>query len=162
MTGHDAIQPMLPLYAAGALDEAEGGRVAEHVRTCEMCRRELADWNLYLQALPEMPPFQAPAGLVEHTRARMIEQSRASAAARRSEAVLLGALTVFGWIVSVAAWTLVRVLARGSLQVFGANLAAGMNWYLVSTAMVWMTAAAAAAVLAKQIEARRVYEPASR
>jgi anti-sigma factor RsiW len=160
MTEHESIQAMLALTAADALDPGELRRVQQHADGCEICRRELQTWSLYAQGLPKLPQPIAPDGLMERTRARVIEQ-RAASAARRHENRVLAALVVFGWAASLTTWTVVRVLTGGSLYVFGANLVSGVTWSLLSTALVWMTAAVAAAMLGRRNELRRLYEPVS-
>ncbi len=68
------------------------------------------------------------------------------------ENLVLAALVVFGWAASLTTWTVVRVLTRGELYVLGANLVSGVTWSLLSTALVWMTAAVAAAMLGRRSE----------
>ncbi len=151
MTEHESIQAMLVLIAADALDPGELRRVQQHADVCETCRRELQTWSLYAQGLPKLPQPMVPDGLMERTRALVIEQHAASAA-RRHENRMLAALVVFGWAASLTTWTVVRVLTRGELYVLGANLVSGVTWSLLSTALVWMTAAVAAAMLGRRSE----------
>ena len=160
MTEHESIHSMLALYAADALDPAESRRVEQHAASCEMCARELLAWGSFAAALPQLPQPVPPADLIERTQVRILEQRRASAA-RRREGLLLAALVVFGWIASFTTWNLVRMFTGGVLEVLGANLVGGVTWSLVSTVFVWMTAAAAAAMLGKRNEWRRNYEPVS-
>ena len=160
MTEHESIQAMLALTAADALDPGELRRVQQHAAGCEICRRELQAWSLYAQGLPKLPQPITPDGLMERTRARIIEQ-RAASAARRHENLVLAALVVFGWGASLTTWTVVRVLTGGSLYLFGANLVSGVTWSLLSTAVVWMTAAVAAAMLGRRMEFKEAYEPVS-
>jgi hypothetical protein len=160
MTEHESIQAMLALTAADALDPGELRRVQQHAGSCEICRGELHAWSIYARGLPKLPQPVAPEGLLERTRARIIEQ-REAAAARRHENVMLAGLVVFGWAASLTTWTLVRVLIGGTLDVLGVNLLSGVSWTLLSTVFVWMTAAAAAAMLGRSNEHRRLYEPVS-
>jgi anti-sigma factor RsiW len=160
MTEHESIQRMLALYAADALDPGQRRSVEQHAGSCEICRRELLAWGFYARGLELLPQPMAPEGLMEHTRARIMEQRKASAA-RGRENVTLASLVVFGWAASLATWALIRVLTGGNLQVLGANLASGVTWSLVSTVFAWMTAAAAAAMLGRRNELRRLYEPVS-
>jgi hypothetical protein len=160
MTEHESIQAMLALTAADAVEPAELRRVQQHADGCEICRRELHAWSLYAHGLPKLPQPIAPDSLMERTRARVIEQREASAA-RRRETRVLAALVVFGWAASLTTWTVVRVLTGGELYVLGANLVSGVTWSLLSTALVWMTAAVAAAMLGRRSESRRLYGPVS-
>jgi hypothetical protein len=160
MTEHESIQAMLALHAADALDPGELKRVEQHAAGCESCRRELVAWGFYARGLPHLPQPIAPAGLMERTRARIVEQREAAAAQRRDN-VMLAALVVFGWAASLTTWTVLRVLTGGTLRILGANLMDGVSWSLVSTMFVWMTAAAAAAMLGKRNGVRSLYEPVS-
>jgi anti-sigma-K factor RskA len=60
---HDEVQTLLPGYALHALDDYEYQLVDEHVRVCERCRRELADFQGVVLAIgaalrPETPPHR--------------------------------------------------------------------------------------------------------
>lgn len=154
MMEHQSIHAMLPLAAAEALDPADMQRVEQHAAVCDVCRQELQSWGFYARGVAELPPVNAPLGLLERTRARIVEQ-RELAAARRRTAILLAGLVVFLWSMSVATWMLARILAGGALQVNGVNLLNGMVWSVLSTALVWMTAVAAAAMLGKNSELAR-------
>src|SRR5580704_9577744 len=109
MTEHESIQRMLALYAADALDPGQRRSVEQHAGSCEICRRELLAWGFYARGLELRPQPMAPEGLMEHTRARIMEQRKASAA-RGRENVTLASLVVFGWAASLATWALIRVL----------------------------------------------------
>ena len=160
MTEHESIRAMLALTAADALDPGELRRVQQHAGSCEICRREIHAWSLRVQGLQKLPQPIVPEDLLERTRARIMEQ-REAAAARRDESGMLAVLVVFGWAASLATWTVVRILTGGTLQVFGANLVSGVTWPLMSTVLVWMTAAAAAMMLGKRNQLRRSYEQVS-
>ncbi len=53
--GHQAMQDMLPWYAAGSLQESEAARVQEHLRSCSACRRDLAWQRKLLETEPPLP-----------------------------------------------------------------------------------------------------------
>lgn len=50
----------LPEYASGALAPEEGARVREHLRRCETCRVELAEWELLAEAARGVVGRSAP------------------------------------------------------------------------------------------------------
>jgi len=154
MSEHESVRQVLPLAAAGSLGPDEVRRVEEHVRTCELCRTDLETWSLYAQGLRKLPQPSASAGLMERTRARII-QEQAVAAGRRRHAWLLGALAAFGWTISLAVWVVARALTGGVFTVMGVNLVNGLAWSLVSTVLAWTTAAAAAIMLGRGREMRR-------
>lgn len=154
MSEHESVRAMLPLAAAGLLGPDELRRVEQHARTCEACRKDQETWSVYAQGLRKLPQPSAPAGLMERTRARII-QEHAVAAGRRRHAWLLGALVVFGWTSSLAFWVVARALTGGVLTVMGVNLVSGVAWSLGSTLLAWTTAAAAAIMLGRGREMRR-------
>lgn len=68
--GHDRHRTMLGAYALGALDEAERGQVAAHLRQCEACRTELARLVVAAEAL-KAGNEKAPVELWERIFARL-------------------------------------------------------------------------------------------
>ena len=155
MNEHESIRAMLALAAAGALDPAESMRVERHAKACEDCRRELDIWSTYAHGLRQLPQPLAPTDLTERTRA-LILGKRAVAAGRRWNDLMLGALAVFGWAIGLTFWILVRVFTGGVVSVLGINLVNGLTWSLLSTVLVWMTAAAAAMMLERSRQMRRI------
>jgi anti-sigma factor RsiW len=154
MSEHESVRAMLQLAAAGLLGPDELRRVEQHARTCELCRTDLETWSAYAQGLRKLPQPSAPAGLMERTRARII-QEHAAAAGRRRHAWLLGALVAFGWTGSLVFWVVARALTGGVFTVMGVNLVNGVGWSLSSTVLAWTTAAAAAMMLGRGREKRR-------
>ncbi len=145
MTEHESVREMLALAAAGVLDAGEVRRIEQHARMCEACRAELEAWAAYTQGLRRLPQPPAPEGLLERTSARIL-QERTAAADHRHQALLLGALAIFGWMSSLAFWVLVRETTGGVLN--------GWAWWSASTALSWATAGTAALVLGRR-EMRR-------
>jgi len=87
--------------------------------------------------------------LTERTRARVL-QERAAAADRRWNDLMLGALALFAWTVGLSFWFLLRIFTGGELVIMGANLVRLGAWSVLSTILVWLTAAAAALALGKR------------
>ena len=154
MNEHESVRAMLALASAGLLGPDELRRVEQHARTCELCRSDLETWSLYAQGLRKLPQPSAPAGLMERTRARIIQQ-HAVAAGRRRQAWLLGALAAFGWTSSLAFWVVARAVTGGVFTVMGVNLVNGVAWSLGSAVLTWTTVAAAAMMLGRGREMRR-------
>jgi anti-sigma factor RsiW len=154
MTEHESIRAMLALAAAGVLGPEEGRRVEQHAQECELCRRDLETWSSYAQGLRKLPQPSAPEGLALRTQARVLRE-HAEAAGRRRHELFLGALAIFGWAAGLVFWILARAVTGGSLNLLGANLISGLTWSLVSTVLVWMTAATAALMLGRRGEMRR-------
>ncbi len=154
MSEHESSQAMLALLAADALGPEEVIRVKRHADGCEMCRRELDAWGVYARGLSALPQPVIPAGLLERTRLRMTEHRELSAA-RREDNWMLAALVAFGWAASLTTWILIRTLTGGALSLLGVNLVNVVNWMLLSTVLVWMTAAIAAAMLGRRSDLER-------
>jgi anti-sigma factor RsiW len=154
MTEHESIKALLALAAAGALDPEEVRRVEQHAQGCDLCRKDLETWGEYAQSLRRLPQPYAPEGLMERTRARLLQQHTAAAAHRR-QLWLLGALAIFGWISSLVVWMVVQTVTGGVLIVMGANVVSGLAWSLGSTVLTWTTVAAAALMLGRGRQMRR-------
>jgi Putative zinc-finger len=154
MTEHESVRALLALAAAGTLGPEGIRRVEQHAQGCELCRQDLETWHVYTRGLRKLPQPSAPEGLVLWTQARVL-QERAEASGRRRHELFLGALAIFGWAAGWSFWTLARAVTGGSLNVFGANLMNGLTWSLVSTVLVWMTAATVALMLGRRRETRR-------
>ena len=148
MSDHEGIHNMLPLAAAGALGRTEISRVERHLAACSGCRRELEVLRLYSRGLGELPQPMIPAGLLQRTRARLI-QERDTAADHRRQGLVLGLLTVFSWSIGGVFWLLVRAVTGGVWEVLGTNLADAVTWFSVSALFAWTTAGVAAVVLGK-------------
>ncbi len=154
MTEHESVRVMLALAAAGALGPEEVRRIEQHTQGCELCRRDLETWAVYTRGLGKLPQPSAPEGIVQRTQARIL-QERAEASGRLRHELFLAALAIFGWVVGWSFWTLARAVTGGSLNVFGTNLMNGLTWSLLSTFLVWMTAATVALMMGRRREARR-------
>ena len=153
MTEHESVRGMLALAAAGMLGPEDVRRVEQHASSCEACRAELEIWSGYAQGLRTLPQPSAPEGMLERTRARILQVHDAAAEKRRHE-LHLAALAAFGWMASFALWFIVRGVAGGTLVVLGANLSNGWTWLTVSAALSWATAGTAALMLGR-LEIRR-------
>lgn len=153
MSEHESVLQILALASAGALDAGELQRVQRHVQACEACRRELEIWSTYTQALRELPQPSVAEDLVARTQARLVA-AQASAADGLVSDLLLGGLALLGWAVSLTAWFLIHELSRGSISVFGMNLVSAVSWSVVSTVAAWITAAATAVMLGREMRRR--------
>ena len=151
---HEALRAQLTLAAAGVLDERELRAVLEHSAGCESCRCELDIWRSYASGLHQLPQPAIPASLVRRTQLRVL-QDRESALERRNYALLMGALVVFSWATSFAAWLVARSVVDVSFEVYGINLVSPFPWVLLSSILTWVTAGSAAMLLASHRNTRR-------
>ncbi len=149
MSEHESMKELLALAACGALDAQEQRRLDEHAQECPACRREQEIWGAYSEGLRRLPQPPLPAQLMERTRAR-VWQERATAADRRWDEMMLGALALFAWTVGLTAWFVARIFTGGALVIMGANLVRFGTWSAISTVLVWLTAAVAALALGKR------------
>ena len=79
MSTHESIRNMLPLSAAGALNQQEQLQVEAHARNCEICRTELDAWSVYAAGLRGLPQPAAPADLIARTQARILRERETAA-----------------------------------------------------------------------------------
>jgi len=149
MSEHESMRSLLALAAAGVLDATEQRRLDAHIRECEACRRESESWSAYAAALRQLPQPPIPGQLLERTRTRVFE-ARAAGAERRWNDLTIAALAMFAWTVGLSFWFMARLFTGGSLTVMGTNLLRLGTWSALSTALVWVTAAAAAVALSRR------------
>lgn len=107
-------EELLPAYALGALDADDLREMEEHLAGCEECRRQLALWDLDLEALAASV---APVVPSETTRARILRLA-AGAAAPASPRRLPGwILLAAAALLAVAVWGVAGQLRlRGDLE----------------------------------------------
>lgn len=153
MNEHESIRKLLPLAVAGALESGELLRVEQHAHSCGDCRRELETWSRYAHALRQLPQPSLPAGLLERTHRRIMQQNAAS---DHVNPLVLGAIAIFGWATGLVLWALVRGLTGGAVNLLGLNLVSPLSWSLLSAVLTWITAAAAALVLIRHREMRQI------
>jgi anti-sigma factor RsiW len=150
MNEHADIRELLPLAAAGALDDAGQKQVEDHLRQCHECRVELESWQRLTDGLRAMPTPQAPLGLVERTR-RVLESQAAGQAEQRQTRWMLLWLTLFAWLSTFLTWPLFRLFGDrvgGFLDMSWTDTGITQAWlsYMV---VVWMATAIVAALLGK-------------
>ena len=154
MSTHESIRNLLPLAAAGALEQQVQLQVDAHTRVCDVCRQELNAWSVYAVGLRRLPQPTPPADLIARTQARILRE-REVVSARRWNGMTLCGLGIFSWIASVGFWLLVRELSGGVLKVLGTNLVSAGPWFFVSFAVASITAAATALLIGNRGEIGR-------
>jgi predicted anti-sigma-YlaC factor YlaD len=150
MSEHDSVREMLALAVAAAVSPEDLRRIEQHAQECDLCRQDLEMWARYAQGLRKLAQPTVPEGLVQRTQARLLRN--AAGRRERHKKLFLLALAVFGWLLGWSLWCLLRMVVGGNLNVLGANLASGLTWSLISTVVVWMTAATSALMLARRRE----------
>jgi predicted anti-sigma-YlaC factor YlaD len=155
MSTHESLRNMLPLSAAGVLNQQEQLQVEAHARNCEICRTELDAWSNYAAGLRGLPQPAAPADLIARTQARILRERETAATVRWNGLTLCG-LGIFSWVASGIFWVLVRELSGGKLEVLGTNLVSAGPWFLVSFTVASITAAATALLIGNRGEIGRM------
>jgi anti-sigma factor RsiW len=146
MSGHDEIRELLTLAAAGALDSAEQERVADHVRSCDACLKEIEAWQDITTELRHLPTPQPPAELVARTRllaeASLIEQGE-----YRWQSRVMALVIVFSWLLTIASWPVVRLLSGNVLGLLDPHLNRSWISFAGFTGLVWLAGGTAAVLL---------------
>ena len=148
MNEHEAVRSLLALAVSGALDPQEHLRVERHIHECAACRQEMETWTLFASGLGNMPQPAAPEYLAERTEQKVLWE-REMRAERRHTGMILAALSLFGWSVSLALWLLLRVLMGDSMVILQMDVLRPDLWALLGTLLVWASGATAAVVLAR-------------
>jgi anti-sigma factor RsiW len=145
MNEHDRIRELLALAAAGTLSDAEATRVTRHAADCPECEAELGRWRSLAATLGRIPTPQAPAAMVQRTRAQLAARF-AGAEERRTNQWLVAFAILLSWTITLGGWMVFRVFQEGIPAVL--EMSGGMwTWLVGYTVVGWMTAAVAAAVL---------------
>jgi anti-sigma factor RsiW len=147
MSEHDEIRDLLSLAAAGALDQEEEQRVAQHLRTCSTCATELDNWQSLTSGLRRLATPQPSAGLIERTRAAAAWQFAAEGERRWNQGVILF-VVLFAWTLTLATWPLVRLVTGGVMDWLQPGFGHTWTGLVGYTAMVWLTGGIAAGTLA--------------
>ena len=93
----------------------------------------------------------APAGLVERTHARLVQQNAAAKDKRQGD-LMLGLLAAFSWVTGTMVWIALRALVRGDRHLLQLNLIETAAWSFAFTILAWATAGVAAILISKQQE----------
>jgi hypothetical protein len=157
MSEHDKIRELLALAAADALTGAEEKQVAEHVRSCIACSKELGAWRPIASELRRLPTPQPSSWLVQATLARaeakLIEQAEHDWNRR-----VLIVVVAFAWLLTIASWPVFHVVSgrfgswiepQFSHMQFG-QTQFSYRWisFAAFTALAWLAGGVAAVMLA--------------
>ncbi|HEV2389051.1 MAG TPA: zf-HC2 domain-containing protein [Candidatus Acidoferrales bacterium] len=156
MSEHERLREWLALAAADALDAEERRELDRHLAGCRDCAAEFERWASLAGWLKCLPTPQAPAQLIERVRARIGELAVARAERQIDQRTLVW-LVVFSWTVTVASWPVVRLVSQGMASWLDVGFVHTWFWMVGFTAVSWLGAAVAAAMLAiRQRPARRM------
>jgi hypothetical protein len=147
MSAH--VTELLPLEAAGALDPAEGCRVAAHLRACAVCAREASAWRRLAEGLGRLPASRPSPVLVARTR-DAVEARLAERAERAWNRAALGFLVAFAWTLAVLSWFVFDLVAGGLALRLGRPVGPTAAWYAAYVAAGWLAAGVAAALAGRR------------
>ncbi len=152
MSEHDKIRELLALAAADALTSAEEKQVAEHVRSCIDCSKELDAWRPIASELRRLPTPQPSSWLVQATLARAEAKFTEQAELDWNRRVMI-VVVAFAWLLTIASWAVFRVVSGRFERVLGTQFSHAQfsnTWisFAAFTALEWLGGAVAAVMLA--------------
>ena len=120
---HAPFREDIPAYALGALDAEEVAALEAHLKTCDSCQAELAEYRALSDSLlTAIPPKQPSAGLRKRLQSRL-PGAQKSPPPRRNWSWSFSQLAMAGALVLLLAMNLYSVLQVRTLQLEQARLA---------------------------------------
>jgi len=153
---HARIREQMPLATAGALDACEERELTRHLAGCAECSAEFERWRELGAGLRRLPTPQAPAALVERTRAQLvaitIERSE-----QRSTRRTMAWLVLFAWTTVLATWPVLKLISSGAASALDLSFVRTWHVLIGITIFGWVAAGAAAVFLGlRQRQERRL------
>jgi anti-sigma factor RsiW len=146
MSEHERMRDLMGLASAGALEMNEERELMTHVAGCADCAAELDRWRELGSAMRRLPTPQAPARMVERTRAAMMALALGRIEQRASRRAMAW-LILLAWTTTLASWPILRMVSSGAASWLDVSFVHTwqvlVGWTLVS----WIAAVAAAVVL---------------
>jgi hypothetical protein len=151
MSEHDKIRELLALAAADALTSAEEKQVAEHVRSCIACSKELEAWRPIASELRQLPTPQPSSWLVQATLARAEAKFTEQAEHDWNRRVMI-VVVAFAWLLTIASWAVFHVVSGRFERFLGPQFSRTLfsqTWisFAAFTALEWLAGAVAAVML---------------
>ena len=152
MNEHDKIRELLALAVANALTSAEEKQVAEHVRSCIACSKELEAWRPIASELRRLPTPQPSSWLVQATLARA-EAKFTEQAEHDWNHRLMIIVVAFAWLLTIASWAVFHVVSGRFERLLGPQFSHTLfsqTWisFAAFTALEWLAGGVAAVMLA--------------
>jgi roadblock/LC7 domain-containing protein len=146
MSDHEKIRELLELAVAGALTPDDQELVDRHVIECAVCAAELSDHRLLAAGLRSLPVPQPSAELLSRTHTRVTLRMKMQADQRWEQWVMIF-LMLFGWLLAVASWLVIRFLSGNYLVWLTPGFTRpwlGLSGYSM---LLWLTGGMAAVAL---------------
>ena len=145
---HDTMRELLPLAAAGALEPDEDLLLARHRETCDECSAELERWGALTGGLRRLPTPQPRAVVVERARAQAVARL-AEEIEHRWQRIVISALVLYAWILTLVTWPLFRLMTAGLLTRLDPSFNQSWFPFAAFTILVWATGRVAAVLLGR-------------
>jgi anti-sigma factor RsiW len=146
MNEHERIREQMSLAAAGALDASEERELTQHLASCAECSAEFERWRELGAGLRRLPTPQAPAAMVERTRAALVSitvQRREQRSTRRTMVWLV----LFAWTTVLATWPVLRLISSDAATRLDMSFVKTLGVLIGITVFGWVAAGAAAVFL---------------
>jgi hypothetical protein len=147
MSEHDNVRELLALAAAGALTAAEEKQVAEHVRSCVSCSKELDAWRTIATELRRLPTPQPSSWLLQATLARAEAKLADEAEHVWNRQVIIFVVTL-AWLLTIASWPVFDFVSPYFGSLLGPQFVHTWIGFAAFTALGWLAGAVAAVMLA--------------
>ena len=147
MNEHDKVRELLALAAAGALTAAEEKQVAEHVRSCVSCSKELDAWRTIATELRRLPTPQPSSWLLQATLARAEAKLADEAEHVWNRQVIIFVVTL-AWLLTIASWPVFDFVSPYFGSLLGPQFVHTWIGFAAFTALGWLAGAVAAVMLA--------------
>ncbi len=146
MSEHERMRDLMGLASAGALEMNEERELMTHVAGCADCAAELDRWRELGSAMRRLPTPQAPARMVERTRAAMMALALGRIEQRASRRAMAW-LILLAWTTTLASWPILRMVSSGAASWLDVSFV--HTWYVLIawTLVSWIAAMGAAVVL---------------
>jgi anti-sigma factor RsiW len=147
MSEHDKIRELLALAAADTLTSAEEKQVAEHVRSCVACSKELEAWQPIASELRRLPTPQPSSWLVQATLARAEAKLTEQAEHDWNRRVMIF-VVAFAWMLTIASWPVFHFVSGRFGSLLGPQFSHTWIGFTALTALEWLAGGVAAVMLA--------------
>src|SRR4051794_9008310 len=154
MSEHDKIRELLALAAADALTSAEEKQVAEHVRSCIACSKELEAWRPIASELRRLPRPQPSLWLVQATLARAEAKLTEQAEQDWNRRVMI-VVVAFAWLLTIASWPVFHVVSGWLGSLIDPQFSPTWIGFAAFTALGWLAGGVAAVMLAVRQRGQR-------
>jgi anti-sigma factor RsiW len=146
MNEHEQIREQMALASAGALDASEERELSMHLASCAECSAEFESWRELGAGLRRLPTPQAPAALVERTRAALVAVTIERREQRSSRRTMVW-LVLFAWTTVLATWPVLRLVSSDVATRLDFSFVQTWRVLIGITIFGWVAAGAAAIFL---------------